>query len=77
MRFPDGVPRAAALEIEAPVLTADLYPTILEWAGTAAVQAIQMGQLACDLDTALRVTTLRCQGAYLPQKTLSGTMTRS
>ena len=46
-------------------------------AGAAAVQAIQMGQLACDLDTALLVTTLRRQGAYLPQETLSGTMTRS
>lgn len=48
-----------------------------EAAGAAAVQAIQMGQLACDLDTALLVTTLRRQGAYLPQETLSGTMTRS
>jgi hypothetical protein len=46
-------------------------------AGTAAVQAIQMGQLACDLDTALLVTTLRRQGAYLPQETLSNSMSRS
>jgi arylsulfatase A-like enzyme len=36
MRFPDWVPRAhAALEIDTPVLTADLYPTILELAGLA------------------------------------------
>ena len=46
-------------------------------AGTAAVQAIQMGQLACDLDTAQLVTTLREHDAYLPQETLSATMTRS
>ena len=36
MRFPDRVPRAhAALDIDEPVLTADLYPTILELAGLA------------------------------------------
>jgi hypothetical protein len=46
-------------------------------AGTAAVQSIQTGQPACDLDTAQLVTTLRDQGAYLPQETLDNTMTRA
>jgi hypothetical protein len=46
-------------------------------AGTAAVQSIRTGQSACDLDTAQLVTTLREQDAYLPQETLSTTMTRS
>jgi hypothetical protein len=46
-------------------------------AGTAAVQAIQMGQRACDLDTATLVATLRRRGAYLPQETLSSQMARS
>jgi len=46
-------------------------------AGTAAVQAIQSGQPACELDTARLVQTLREQGAYLPQADLSEAMTRS
>ena len=45
-------------------------------AATAAVQSIKTGQPACDLDTQALVTTLRANGAYLPQKTLSKTMTR-
>jgi hypothetical protein len=43
---------------------------------TAAVQSIRTGQPACDLDTWELVETLRRQGAYLPQTTLSRTMTR-
>jgi hypothetical protein len=43
---------------------------------TAAVQSIRTGQPACDLDTWELVETLRQQGAYLPQPTLSRTMTR-
>jgi hypothetical protein len=46
-------------------------------AGTAAVQSIQTGQAACDLDTAQLVDTLRRHDAYLPQETLSSTMTRA
>ena len=45
-------------------------------AGTAAVQSIQTGQPACDLDTWTLVETLRCEGAYLPQNKLSREMTR-
>jgi hypothetical protein len=45
-------------------------------AGTAAVQCIDSAQHACDLDTAALVTTLRENGAYLPQKELRGEMTR-
>ncbi|HVG52013.1 MAG TPA: FAD-dependent oxidoreductase [Xanthobacteraceae bacterium] len=45
-------------------------------AATAAVQSIRTGQPACDLDTQALVTTLRENGAYLPQKTLSREMTR-
>ena len=45
-------------------------------AGTAAVQSIKTGQPANDLDTELLVTTLRNDGAYLPQETLSKKMTR-
>lgn len=45
-------------------------------AGTAAVQSIQTGQPACDLDTARLVETLREAGAYLPQEKLSKSMTR-
>ena len=44
-------------------------------AGTAAVQSIRRNQPACDLDTAALVQTLRESGAYLPQETLSATMT--
>ena len=43
---------------------------------TAAVQSIRTGQPACDLDTEELVETLRAEGAYLPQPTLSKTMTR-
>ena len=46
-------------------------------AGTAAVQSIHTGQPACDLDVEQLVVTLREQDAYLPQPTLSKTMTRS
>jgi len=46
-------------------------------AGTAAVQSIQTGQPACDLDTAQLVETLRTNGAYLPQKNLPRQMTRT
>ena len=45
--------------------------------GTAAVQSINTGQPACDLDTAELVATLRKAGAYLPQTKLSREMTRS
>lgn len=45
-------------------------------AGTAAVQSIQTGQPACDLDTEQLVLTLRGREAYLPQPALSPTMTR-
>ena len=46
-------------------------------AGTAAVQAIQTGQTADNLDTAQLVQTLRKAGANLPQSSLSKTMTRA
>jgi len=46
-------------------------------AGTAAVQSISTGQTACDLDTEKLVQTLRAAKAFLPQETLSSTMTRS
>ncbi len=45
-------------------------------AATAAVQSIRTGEPACDLDTEQLVITLRANGAYLPQKELSRTMTR-
>ncbi|MDM0078791.1 FAD-dependent oxidoreductase [Variovorax sp. J2P1-59] len=45
-------------------------------AGTAAAQALETGQPACDLDTENLVLRLRAAGAYLPQKTLSRVMTR-
>jgi hypothetical protein len=48
-----------------------------EAAGTAAVQAMDSGQPACELNTARLITTLRGQGGYLPQETLTETMTRS
>ena len=44
--------------------------------GTAAVQSIETGQPACDLNTEVLVTSLRSAGAYLPQVSLSATMTR-
>ncbi len=48
-----------------------------EAAGCAAVQHIETGQPACELDTEMLVTTLRRQGAILPQEKLSREMTRS
>ena len=45
-------------------------------AGTAAVQSIRSGQVACALDTAELVTTLRQNGATLTQQTLCAEMTR-
>lgn len=45
-------------------------------AATAALQSIRTGEPACDLDTSTLVETLRQNGAYLPQKTLSRDMTR-
>jgi ribulose 1,5-bisphosphate synthetase/thiazole synthase len=45
-------------------------------AGTAAVQSIQTGKCAPDLDTDVLVESLREQGAYLPQTELRPTMTR-
>src|SRR5262245_45148539 len=44
---------------------------------TAAVQSLRTGQPACDLDTWELVESLRAAGSYLPQGTLSRTMTRS
>jgi len=46
-------------------------------AGTAAVQSLQTGQPACDLNTKTLVETLRKDGANLPQKELSSKMTKS
>ena len=45
-------------------------------AGTAAKQAIETGQPACDLDTQALIERLRENGAYLPQSALSRHMTR-
>src|SRR5260370_793685 len=45
-------------------------------AATAPVQSIRPGEPACDLDTEQLVITLRANGAYLPQRELSKTMTR-
>lgn len=45
-------------------------------AATAAWQSIQTGQPGCDLDTEELVNRLRSAGCYLPQTTLSKTMTR-
>jgi hypothetical protein len=45
-------------------------------AGTAAVQSMNTGQPACDLDTSTLVYTLRKAGAYLPQDSLTSKMTR-
>lgn len=47
-----------------------------EASGVAAVQSMRTGQTACDLDPSMLVAQLRRQGAYLPQETLSTTMTR-
>lgn len=46
-------------------------------AGTAAAQCLQTGQVANQLDTERLVMTLRESGAYLPQATLSRSMTRT
>jgi hypothetical protein len=46
-------------------------------AGTAAVQALRTGKPAGELDTVRLVETLRDNGAYLPQETLSHRMTRN
>lgn len=48
-----------------------------EAAATAAKQSIDTGQPGCDLNTETLVETLRAHGGYLPQETLSKTMTRS
>ncbi len=45
-------------------------------AGTAALQSLATGRPANGLDTARLVTTLRENGAYLPQPELSAEMTR-
>ena len=45
-------------------------------AGTASVQSIRKGQPACKLDTEELVKTLRANEAYLPQTSLSKTMTK-
>ena len=45
-------------------------------AATAAKQFIDTGEPACDLDTEKLVLTLRAAGCYLPQDSLSKTMTR-
>lgn len=45
-------------------------------AGTAAVQSIQTGQPANDIDTSQLIATLRENGANLPQKEVSKKMTR-
>lgn len=47
-----------------------------EAVGAAAVQSMRTGQPACDLDTSELVATLRAHDAYLPQTTISKTMTR-
>ncbi len=46
-------------------------------AGTAAVQSIRTGQIACELDTEALIGTLREAKAYLPQTSISKTMTRA
>jgi hypothetical protein len=43
---------------------------------TAAIQSMRTGEPACDLDTWELVEGLRAAGSYLPQETLSRTMTR-
>jgi len=44
-------------------------------AGAAAVQSLRTGRPAAAIDTAVLVTALRDQGAYLPQRDLSRTLT--
>ena len=46
-------------------------------AGTAAVQSINTGQSACNINTETLIQTLRQAKANLPQETLSKTMTRN
>lgn len=46
-------------------------------AGTAAAQSLRTGQPAYDLDTEALIATLRANNAYLPQQSLSKTMTRN
>ena len=46
-------------------------------AGTAAVQSMRTGKPAAALDMARLITTLRENGAYLPQENLSHTITTS
>jgi hypothetical protein len=48
-----------------------------EAAATAAKQSLDTGEPGCDLNTEMLVETLRARGGYLPQPTLSRTMTRS
>jgi hypothetical protein len=48
-----------------------------EAVGTAAKQSLDTGEPACDLDTERLVESLRAWGSYLPQASLSRTMTRS
>ena len=45
-------------------------------AATAVVKSIRTGEPGCDLDTEVLVESLRAAGSYLPQPTLSKTMTR-
>ena len=45
-------------------------------AGASALQSIRTEQPACNPDTEALVLSLRQAGAYLPQRTLSKTMTR-
>ncbi len=45
-------------------------------AGAAAAQCVRGGETACALDTAALVETLRAEGAWLPQPSLSREMTR-
>ena len=46
-------------------------------AGTAAVQALEHGETADNLDTQRLVTALRRQNVYLPQEKLRSEMTRT
>ena len=54
-----------------------MFPRLPQEGQIAAAQHIATGQPACDLDTEALVTTLRGQGAFLPQKALSPKMTRA
>jgi 2-polyprenyl-6-methoxyphenol hydroxylase-like FAD-dependent oxidoreductase len=61
----------------AAICAARLGVRVLLIEATGAVQSIQTGQTACDLDSARLVEVLRAQRANLPQSELSKTMTRS